>query len=923
MNDTATNRDLALPAWGPYSKRISGASHIPDRRWGVRFDLSVFPAYYRGRVEVPDARWASSWHPWEASADLRYYTLRHELEWKDRVYTDVSFCDVDEDTRLIRCEYVNTTDAPQSLCLHIFAGLAFPEVKPGCDEVLDEIVVDLPRKHVFARAVAYDSLEFATTRPTDNLVYDSLRRGETLGQGFVMGSGVGCGFGADGDRLTITLTSEHEFDDARLLVRLRAARDGDGTGGESGEGGPAGAAPSVRLNGLVSASVSTTSPELEVVGVPVGRVRAGTHALSVIGTGDGAVEIDSFTIVEAHEAGAVRFTRRRYSDRPTIDRSDDPRSVELHYEELDVIDPELRYRIGWDAEPAAVREFLTDHLDELVRRAAHDHVRSVITDRWRGESGGDHYTNVFVRPISLEAGERKTVWAWASAGRSREAREAVRKLAKTTNEERERVYRESRSRRVTRARSVAGRELGQDLMAATTLTNVVYPVRRCGHNVIHNTPGRWWNSLYTWDSGFIGLGLLELDRDRALDCLRMYLADPADEHHAFIHHGSPVPVQIYLFHEMWNRGPDDDLLADLYPELRRYHAFLAGRLGSSTTDRFRSHLLATWDYFYNSGGWDDYPPQVHVHRETLERSVAPASNTAHAIRTAKILHDAASQLGLNDDCEEYERDIARFTEALQDHAYDPESGYYSYVTHDDAGAPQGPLRHESGANFNMGLDGAYPLVAGVCTEAQAERLLGYLEDPDRLWTEIGLSTVDQSAPYYRIDGYWNGAVWFPHQWFVWKSCLDLGRADLAWKIARTALDLWDREVTPSYNCHEHFIIETKRGAGWHQFSGLSTPVLLWYGAYNEPGRLTFGFDAWLTSPVLRTDAGCSTRVRTRAGSSPAGRGVIGLYCLDPGSGVTVSYDGRPVPVGETAPGVIAFELPRGGEAELIVEAARA
>ena len=35
--------------------------------------------------------------------------------------------------------------------------------------------------------------------------------------------------------------------------------------------------------------------------------------------------------------------------------------------------------------------------------------------------------------------------------------------------------------------------------------------------------------------------------------------------------------------------------------------------------------------------------------------------------------------------------------------------------------------------------------------------------------------------YYRPDGYWNGAVWFPYQWFIWKALLDLGHGDLAFR----------------------------------------------------------------------------------------------------------------------------------------------
>jgi mannosylglycerate hydrolase MGH1-like protein len=911
-------RTPLLPQWGPYSKRLAGISHIPAAESGIRFDLSVFPGYYRGPVNVPDARWASGWHPWEASADLRYYTLRHELEWKDQVYADISYCEIDGNSRLIRCDYVNATDIPQSLCLHLFAGLAFPQVKPETDIVLDDVQIDLPPKHAFVRAADYDTLEFAKPRPTDSLVADALKRGEMLGLGFVDGSGVGCGFGATGDRLCVTVRVKESFFDARLLVRFRA---GDAKGGPVTAGDR-----TLRLEGLVSAEISTSDRDLDLVSVEVGALAPGEHTVTVIGTGSGPVEIDSFTIVEAAQVDAVRFRSRHFSDQPIISGGADGACLELHYPELDRYDPDLRYCIGWDSDRAVVREFLTDHLDELIRRSSLNHVRTRITERWNDTEEGAQFTNVFIRPIMLTPGERRVIWSWVSVGPASTAREVVRGIAGASAAERESIYQANRATRVLRAGSAevpntdkpADATLGQELMAATTLMNVVYPVRRCGQSVIHNTPGRWWNSLYTWDSGFIGLGLLELDKERAVDCLRMYLTSPDDDHRAFIHHGTPLPVQIYLMQEIWNREPDPELLSELYPGLQRFYEFLAGRLGSSTTDPFESDLLTTWDYFYNSGGWDDYPPQVHVHRQEMAGSVTPVVTTAHVIRTAKILREAAHELGRSDDCHTYEADIARLGAALQRHAYDPDSGYYSYVRHNAEGVPEGMLRHDSGLNFNMGLDGASPLAAGICDGKQAERLLSYIEDPEHLWTDIGISTVDQSAPYYRVDGYWNGAVWFPHQWFMWKACLDYGRPDLAWRIASTALDTWNREVSRSYNCYEHFIIETGRGAGWHQFSGLSTPVLLWHGAYHSAGRLTFGFDAWLAGPVASTDCGCSTRVRTLTAASPDIGNVTGLYCSGGTSEFAVEFDGSAVSSRRITPQVTAFELPRGREGALTI-----
>ena len=46
--------------------------------------------------------------------------------------------------------------------------------------------------------------------------------------------------------------------------------------------------------------------------------------------------------------------------------------------------------------------------------------------------------------------------------------------------------------------------LGVQLLQATLLTNVVYPIDAFGEPIRHFCPGKNWNSLYTWDCGFIG-----------------------------------------------------------------------------------------------------------------------------------------------------------------------------------------------------------------------------------------------------------------------------------------------------------------------------------------------------------------------------------------------------------------------------------
>jgi hypothetical protein len=325
-----------------------------------------------------------------------------------------------------------------------------------------------------------------------------------------------------------------------------------------------------------------------------------------------------------------------------------------------------------------------------------------------------------------------------------------------------------------------------------------------------------------------------------------------------------------------------------------------------------SNLIRTWDYFYNSGGWDDYPPQRYVHEQGLEAMVVPVVNTAQAIRTAKILRAAARALGTPEsahDVAEYDEDIAQLSEALQTYAWDEESGAFGYVRHDEAGEPTGILRHPSGVNFNLGLGGASPLVAGICTPDQEARLVDALMSEAHMWSRCGLSTVDRSAPYYRDDGYWNGAVWMPHQWYMWKALLDLGRADEAYRIAKTGLEVWKREVERSYNCFEHFIVQTGRGAGWHHFGGLSSPVLSWYGAYHRPGRLTTGLDAWVVSRRVGED-GRELSAELALFGQPRHTPVV-IAALDPDASYAATWKGEPVPHHARVPGVVEIQLPAG------------
>lgn len=851
------NHDLTLPAWGPYTKQYSGISHIPAANDGVRFDLAVFPGLYRRRVDVPNVRFESGYHVWAAAPDLSCYTLRHELEWKDRVYADISFAPLAENARLIRAQLHNGTSVPQNLVLHYMASAHDP-VPSYRSFAICGADVQLPDPAAFVLAKDYDHLQFAVPRPPDSLGWDGMRRAEEPVNGFVCGYGVGQNFGCaagqgpfgaplpagKGDTVRYTFSLSAPLQAPCLCVRYC---------------NPAGEASRYTLSsGETLELPPAAQPVLAFVPLRA-PLPAGSHTLALEAAGTGGAKLDCLVLCEKDARDALRVVPRGDGARPLLTTYEDEQFLTLQY-------PHIRecYGVLWQYGDTQVRQIEHDELDIFLRDTVHDHVSSTLHGNGRG-----HFTNVFQRPIPLAPGETRVLYGAVCCAETPEETAALCRRLGAEQSGFEAAWQDASAALAPAAPLPAGGAyaLGQQLMQAVLCTNVVYPVYTRGQYIRHNTPGRWWDCLYTWDSGFIGMGLTQFSLRRGFDCLNAYLTPPGNEEAAFIHHGSLVPTQFYLFAELLNRTGSRALAEYCYPRLLQYYRFYTGQAGGSTTASLASGLLRPWDYFYNSGGWDDYPPQRIVHMQRLEAVCTPVVTTAHAVRCAKLLAYTARLLGLDADAAALDADAARLTQALQDAAWEDASGYFGYVLHDGAGRPTGILREENGVNHNMGLGGASPLFARACTPAQETRLWEHLQSSEHLWCSCGLSTVDQSAPYYRRDGYWNGAVWMPYQWLFFKAALDAGQADFAFAIADTALRLWQEECAASYHCFEHFMIESRRGAGWHQFGGLSAPVVQWFASYYVPGTLTTGFDTFVAQAAwLPENAGVSAVLDcTRAG----------------------------------------------------------
>ncbi len=871
-----THDVVSLPSWGPYSKKYAGISHIPVKSDGLRFDVSVLPGLYRGRVMVPNVLYESAYYPWEVTSDYSKITYRYQLEWKDKLYVDVSYYPLDSASVIVEMNCVNNTSLSQLLQLNLVGFIDYPDPYPGVYAVV-------PEEACFINATSYHDLGFAISRPSDNLVYDGWLRGEIRDQDFLEGSGIGQNFGADkGDWVQYKIEKTKVPADGSLILRCRSGLNKHN---------------SFKLSGSINSTIEINGTgNFELITIPYKDLNGGLD-IKFTSLGGCEVEFDGIFICPENKVDKIIIRTLLKRNKPEFSADLDNGTLILKYPDIDI-----HYGMAWDFSNSFVREILDKELDVIFKKYVHEHNYLVFP----GDSS-NHFINVFMSPVELEPTSERTVYSIICRGNKQIVEELTYKF---TQNPKTFLAKASKTDKISDDVLKQGEpfSFSRNMIKTVLLSNVVYPIYTQGEFIRHFTPGKWWNSLYTWDAGFITLGLAEIDINKSVEFLNTYTT-PVGSQSAFIHHGSPVPVQMYAFFDLWNKTQSLDLLKYFYPRLKQYYEFMVGRLGSSTTSCLNSNLLKTWDYFYNSGGWDDYPPQKWVRDKQLETRVTPVITTAHMIRSAKILRIAAQKLGNKADIKMFDNDINKFTNALQNIAWDKQSGYFSYVVHNDNKDPSNFLTHpDSGENFNMGLDGAYPLFSGICTSQQTNILLNKIFSKDHMWTTAGICVVDKQASYYTSDGYWNGAVWMPHQWFIWKTMFDMGKPDLAWRIAERALQVWKNETDETYYTYEHFFAKTARGAGWHQFGSLSAPVLTWFSAYYKPGTVTTGFEIWIDQQSFNEDFSAYNAVLSFDMATKAHSRTI-MVCMNPAFDYQIDIDGRFVEFNCRYDGLIEIELP--------------
>ena len=372
-------------------------------------------------------------------------------------------------------------------------------------------------------------------------------------------------------------------------------------------------------------------------------------------------------------------------------------------------------------------------------------------------------------------------------------------------------------------------------LSTQLLCNISYPGYMEDHFVKYYTPSKYYNTFYLWDMGMTGIGLTSVSKENSIDLLNQYFNEDSCPT-PFIQHGTLLPIHIILYWQIYSVYKDKKILDDFFQKAYRMYEFFAGKDVRSRTRDEKTGLISTFSYVYNTGGWDDYPLQQIV-LKSQRKNYYPVVQISQIILCAKLLRMAAYVLDKNDLISEFTADIEDFEKSLYKYQWNSKDEVFSY--YDGENECKMKINNEDG---NKGMDGYYPLVSQSVSKELADKFIKKLVNENHFLTKFGLTTVDKKASYYRDDGYWNGHVWAPHNWFFIKAMLTYGYSKEAYKVSQRLLKGFSDAYKRSGNISE--CLHNELGTEEHvpYFSGLTAPLLNVYDMFFGKAEVSFGFN---------------------------------------------------------------------------------
>ncbi len=307
-------------------------------------------------------------------------------------------------------------------------------------------------------------------------------------------------------------------------------------------------------------------------------------------------------------------------------------------------------------------------------------------------------------------------------------------------------------------------------------------------------PDKWefpWPA--SWDQAFHAVTATLVDQDIAKAQIRFLLSDRWQQPNGHIPCAEWVmdkecpPIFAWAAWRVFEVSRDRDFLAEVYPALQRHYDYW-----------WQNHLVDEGLFTGGFLGMDNLPRSPN--RAQADASAWMAFFARDMARIASELRDPATS-------ERYWVDRGRIQEAINEHLWDEETGFY----YDRA--PGG--RYVSQKSYS----GLIPLIAGVVAPERLPPILAALRDEQQLLGPAGIRSMSAASPLYEpgtagpgVNSNWRGPVWLPINYLLVRALEDVDprlAGDIRDRVVRAVEADWQQ----TGRLHEFFDGDTGQGLG--------------------------------------------------------------------------------------------------------------
>lgn len=283
---------------------------------------------------------------------------------------------------------------------------------------------------------------------------------------------------------------------------------------------------------------------------------------------------------------------------------------------------------------------------------------------------------------------------------------------------------------------------------------------------------------------------------------------------------SQIAILAWGMERVFRRNGDRILLEEGLPRLERFHEWywrerdLHGD-GLVTVGSYSGQVQhARWETFDYECNMDDLTLTPHPTRKGKDEGawygdLCVPGNTAYLILGERCLARLAEIAGDTAMAARRRKRIDHGVQGMRTHMWDEKAGAFLTV------------KRDAREKLPVVTIGSWiPLVAGVPTEAQAQRMAEVLASPQ--WqTPLPVPTVDPKDPRWKSNAFWRGDVWPAPNYQIATGLAAYGHRDLAASIA-------DKTVANALKngLSEHYDSISGKALGVPDYSMASTILMM-------------------------------------------------------------------------------------------------